>query len=85
MTDSRAASERHWWVTYSCGHEEEITTFIGDFDYERAHRDLPDICRFCRLDPKAESPIVHVVAAELIDMDARAQLEFEQDELRRRR
>lgn len=72
MSENRSESERHWWVTYSCNHEEEIVTFIGDFDYVRAHQEVPDICRACRLDPKAESPIVQVVAAELIDVEARS-------------
>lgn len=64
--------ERHWWVTYSCDHEEEVVTFIGDFDYVAAHQAVPDICRTCRLDKSKDSPIVWVVSAELIDMPAQA-------------
>jgi len=39
--------ERHWRETFSCGHTQLTVTFIGDFDFEASHRDLPAVCYQC--------------------------------------
>lgn len=47
MTYEPPPSERHWLETYSCTHQIEVITFIGDFDIAAAHAGLPAVCYDC--------------------------------------
>lgn len=57
MTTKRISGfERIWHVKYACGHEHEVSTFIGDFDYMAFHRsvspDLVTVCLDCKFEGK---------------------------------
>lgn len=60
--------ERVWHVKLFCGHEHDVSTFIGDFDYMDFHRrtsDLVQVCLDCRLEGK-EDYVTTIVSAELV-------------------
>lgn len=63
-----ASPERLWTVTLSCGHSYEVYTFIGDFDYMKAHEGLGQICVDCR-DEGKEDWVKELVSAVLIADD----------------
>jgi hypothetical protein len=47
VNDEYAQGHRLWRETYTCGHTLLVRTFIGDFDFARAHAGLPAFCREC--------------------------------------
>lgn len=57
--------ERLWLVTLACGHQHQVWTFIGDFDYAKHHEGLGEICHECR--DAGKEFVVDLVSAVLLD------------------
>lgn len=51
--------ERRWLDTYSCGHQDVTTTFVGDFDRPEARVGDPARCFLCW--PPGSSPVLTFV------------------------